>query len=80
MAKNGTINQTKFSNIDSSTIITKTHTYEIRNAINALINYSANVDNCGNCSVLCQICQKCQSQCKKWDCNCNCDCGDDSGP
>ena len=78
MAKNGTINQTKFSTINTGTVITKQHTYEIRNAINSLINYGANVDNCGNCTVSCQTCQTCQ-KCQGNDCNCdcNCDCGDD---
>lgn len=75
MAKNGTINQTKFTSISSGEVITKQHTYEIRNAINALITYGANVDNCGNCTVYCQTCQACQRQCRRP--NCNCDCGDD---
>lgn len=85
---NGNINKTNFTKLNTSTIITKQHTYQIRNAINALINYSNNVDNCGNCTTSCQTCQTCQ-RCQKHtvkncdyecsqlcNCNCNCDCGD----
>lgn len=77
MAKNGNISKTSFSTINTGTVITKQQTYEIREAINRLISYGANVDNCGNCSTYCQTCQSCQSQCSKPNCNCH-NCGDDT--
>lgn len=76
MAKNGTITKTSFSTINTGSVITKQQTYEIRTAIDKLISYGANVDNCGNCTVYCQVCQTCQSECRRP--NCNCDCGDDA--
>lgn len=63
ITKNGTIANTSFSSINTSTAMSKSHIEELRNAVTKLETYVTHIDNCGNCSAsnCCQSCETCES-------------------
>lgn len=69
MAKNGTIAQTKWTEIKRGSKVVPNYLNELSNAITKLEKYGVNVDNCGvaNCCQSCQGCQACQG-CQSQSC------------
>lgn len=87
MSLNGKITQSTFTDFPSTTdlVVKATHITELRNAVNKLNTYIANVDNCGytNCCQSCQnacacqgcqTCQGCQNTCACQSCQNACIC------
>lgn len=87
MSLNGKITQSTFTDFPSTTdlVVKTTHITELRNAVNKLNTYIANVDNCGytNCCQSCQnacacqgcqTCQGCQNTCACQSCQNTCTC------